>query len=96
MNVKRILSTGAIAASFMIAGCNTVSGVGKDVTAVGKGVSHVANEVRDEVFGKPGPKPQGFARVGEPCDPNANELRGGNGLPPCPTNSTERRLFIVE
>ena len=96
MIIKRILSTSAIAASFMIAGCNTVSGVGKDVTAVGKGVTHVAGEVRDEVFGKPGPKPTGYAYVGQPCDPSGGELRGGNGLPACPTNSVERNTIVVE
>jgi len=79
-----------------LTGCSTVAGVGKDVSAVGRGITHVAGEVRDEVF-TGGDKPryvetryrsQSAARpsviVKEPCDPNAGELRGGSGLPPCP------------
>ena len=92
----RKLVFSAAAASFLLAGCNTVAGVGKDVTAVGKGVSHVAYEVRDEVFGKPGPKPQAYASVGEACDPYPDELRGGNGLPPCPSSATHHGTIIVE
>lgn len=72
-----------------------MAGVGKDVTAAGKGVTHVAYEVRDEVFGKPGPKPRGYASAGAACDPNADELLGGNGLPPCTASTTERRSIIV-
>ena len=96
VNQMRKLLISAAAASFLLAGCNTVAGVGEDVTAVGKGVSHVAYEVRDEVFGKPRPKPQGFAAVGEACDPYPDELQGGNGLPPCPSNVTQQRTIIVE
>ena len=81
--------------SLLLAGCNTVAGVGKDVTAVGKGVTHVADEVRDEVFGKPGPKPQGYASVQQACDPASGELRGGTGLPPCPASSTQKRTVVV-
>ena len=79
-----------------LTGCSTVAGVGKDVSAVGRGLTHVAGEVRDEVF-TGGEKPryvetrytsQSEVRpsvmVREPCDPNAGELRGGSGLPPCP------------
>lgn len=79
----------------MLASCNTVAGVGKDVTAVGKGVTHVAFEVRDEVFGKPGPKPRGYAYVGEACDPSADELQGGNGLPACPDSSIDQRNTVA-
>lgn len=92
--MKKIIGMVATA-GLMLAGCNTVAGVGKDVTAVGKGVTHVAFEVRDEVFGKPGPKPRGYAYVGEACDPTADELRGGNGLPPCPESSTNERTYLV-
>jgi len=85
----------AAAASIVLTGCNTVAGVGKDVTAVGKGVTHVAFEVRDEVFGKPGPKPQGYASVGEACDPSGDELSGGNGLPACPRRTTDSGRVVV-
>ena len=84
----------ALVSSLVLAGCNTLAGVGQDVTAVGKGVTHVAYEVRDEVFGKPGPKPQAYASVGEACDPNPNELRGGNGLPACPPNATRQTILV--
>lgn len=93
---KKCLIGGVLAASVALTGCNTMAGVGKDVTAVGKGVTHVAYEVRDEVFGKPGPQPRGYASVGEACDPNPDELRGGSGLPACPSSSTDRGTIIVE
>lgn len=93
---KKSLIGSILAASLVLAGCNTMAGVGKDVTAVGKGVTHVAYEVRDEVFGKPGPKPRAYASVGEACDPNADELMGGSGLPPCPPSTTERGTIVVE
>ena len=96
MTYSKLLMSVPIAASFLLAGCNTLAGVGQDVTAVGKGVTHVAYEVRDEVFGKPGPKPQAYATAGEPCDPNPSELRGGAGLPPCPPSSTSGQIIIVE
>ncbi|MEM1088008.1 MAG: entericidin A/B family lipoprotein [Pseudomonadota bacterium] len=80
----------------ILGGCSTVSGVGKDVSAVGRGISHVADEIREEVFQRDA-KPryvenrytsQSSVRpsviVKDPCDPNAGELRGGSGLPPCP------------
>lgn len=95
-SLKKIMGVGIGAAMIALSGCNTVEGVGKDVTAAGKGVAHVAGEVRDEVFGKPGPKPRGYAAVGEPCDPSGSELRGGSGLPPCPVSSTEQRTIVVE
>ncbi len=68
--------------------CSTFDGVGKDISAAGRGVSHVANEVREEVF-----TPRNYAsrrpvaRAGEPCDASAGELAGGSGLPPCPRAS---------
>ena len=96
MKHSKLIMGVSIAASFLLTGCNTLAGVGKDVTAVGNGVTHVAYEVRDEVFGKPGPKPQAYASAGEACDPNPNELRGGAGLPPCPPNTTSRQTIIVE
>ena len=36
----------ALAASALLAGCNTVAGVGKDVSAAGKAVTGAANDVR--------------------------------------------------
>ena len=76
--------------------CSTVAGVGKDVSAAGRGLTHIADEVRDEVFRR-GEQDHYVERryfdegavgstviVKEPCDPAADELRGGSGLPPCP------------
>ncbi|MEL7232250.1 MAG: entericidin A/B family lipoprotein [Pseudomonadota bacterium] len=85
-----------LASLVILPACSTVAGVGKDVSAVGRGIKHVADEVRDEVF-----SPRDQTRyveqrytsqssvqptvvVKEPCDPNAGELRGGSGLPSCP------------
>ena len=68
-----------------LAGCYTVDGVGQDIEAVGRGVSHVAAEVREEVFTPDASVP--VAEAGEPCDPSAGELAGGNGLPACPDAS---------
>ena len=96
MRLDKALIAAALAAPVFLTGCNTVAGMGQDVSAVGKGVTHVAYEVRDEVFGKPGPKPVAYAAVGEPCDPNPSELRGGSGLPACPSSNTGRQSIIVE
>jgi len=79
-----------------LGGCSTIAGVGKDISAVGGGVTHVANEVREEVFG-PGVRTsqtrytsnstsQPTVLVSKPCDPEA-ELAGGTGLPPCPAKT---------
>lgn len=36
----------AIAAATFLAGCNTISGAGKDVSAAGSAVSHTAQEAK--------------------------------------------------
>lgn len=74
----------------VLAGCNTVAGLGEDVEAVGNGVTRAAQYVEREVFNSPqqsSARPiryaqRGDVRVGEACDPNATEL-AGSGLPPC-------------
>lgn len=73
----------ALAGALMLTGCNTVIGVGRDVQAVGSGISYVARDVNNEVFGGYGSWNEGIVTAGEPCDPAAGELRGGSGLPPC-------------
>lgn len=73
----------ALAGALMLTGCNTVIGVGRDVQAVGSGISYVARDVNNEVFGGYGRWNEGTVTAGEPCDPAAGELRGGSGLPPC-------------
>lgn len=83
--MKKVLGLVAVTA-LLLAGCNTISGAGQDLTAVGKGVSHVAGEVRDEIFGKPGPKPTGFTSVGQACDPSPGTNSSASGLPPCTDN----------
>ncbi|MEL8055491.1 MAG: entericidin A/B family lipoprotein [Pseudomonadota bacterium] len=86
----------ALTGLLILPACSTISGIGKDVSAVGRGISHVADEVREEVFTRDsGPRyvenrytTQSSVRptvvVKEPCDPSAGELKGGSGLPPCP------------
>jgi len=75
--------------------CSTVAGVGQDVSALGRGITHVADEVREEVFGsrsQPRYVETRYQAEGEPtvivrqaCDPYATQLRGGPDLPPCRT-----------
>ena len=72
----------AVAALLAVPGCNTFEGVGKDISSLGRGVSHVANETRDALFA-PAPQHARVASAGEPCDPAAGELAGGTGLPRC-------------
>ncbi|MEM1036362.1 MAG: entericidin A/B family lipoprotein [Pseudomonadota bacterium] len=86
----------ALTGLLILPACSTISGVGKDVSAVGRGISHVADEVREEVFVRDSDRRYAETRytnqssvrptvvVKEPCDPSAGELRGGSGLPPCP------------
>ena len=96
MRIDRIVAISGLA--FLVTGCATVAGVGKDVSAVGRGITHVADEVRDEVFlhnrshynqtryrvsGQP------VVTVNEPCDPHP-ELAGGTGLQPCASAVTYR------
>ena len=70
--------------------CATVTGIGQDVSALGQGISHVAQEVREEVFHSESAPQQEkqiryvpTATAQEPCDP-APYLAGGRGLKPCP------------
>lgn len=80
--MKKYAFVALLAAPAALAGCYTVDGVGQDVSAAGRGISHVANEVREEVFETETSVP--VAEAGEPCDPAAGELAGGSGLPACP------------
>lgn len=86
------LSVIVMIAGLVLGGCSTVAGVGKDISAVGKGVTHVADEVREEVFGSPTSRTvqtrytatgSPTVIVSQPCDASP-ELAGGNHLPPCP------------
>lgn len=80
-----------LAAATLLPACATVEGVGKDISAVGRGVSHVATEVRDEVF-SPQPR-RTVASAGQACDPNP-ELAGGNGLPPCSKDTSPVPTYL--
>jgi predicted small secreted protein len=46
------LLLGAVGAGWamMLAGCNTVEGVGEDVGAAGRGISNAADETQDAIF----------------------------------------------
>lgn len=81
---RPILAACALGAILLMPACHTIEGVGRDIQAVGDGVSFVARDVNNEVFGGYGDWDEGVASAGEPCDPNAGELAGGSGLPPCP------------
>ncbi len=82
--MKQVLIGAVMASLLILPACSTFDGVGKDVSAAGRGLSHVANEVRDEVF-NPEPAKRAVAKAGEPCDPNSKDLKGGSGLPACPS-----------
>lgn len=91
--MKQAIFGCAMAGLIFLPACSTFEGVGKDISAVGKGVSHVANEVREEVFM---PKPRyASVEVGQPCDPSAGELDGGNGLPPCPRSKPSQAPVYI-
>jgi len=44
--MRKLIVLAAAAAALLVAGCNTVAGVGKDVQAAGKAVTNTANDVR--------------------------------------------------
>ncbi len=44
--MRRLLILTAAGATLLLGACNTVSGAGKDVTAVGHAVTHTANDAR--------------------------------------------------
>jgi predicted small secreted protein len=100
MMTLRSLCLVALAAP-LLAACNTVDGVGQDVSAVGKGVSHVAVEVKEEVFGPDKTSRRfadsgavrnrnGTARAGRACDPTGNAIND-TALPPCRSQNYEIR-----
>ena len=49
--MKTILATSLLMA-FVLTGCNTVKGVGKDVSATGKAVTNTAAKTSDEISRK--------------------------------------------
>lgn len=99
---KLVISSALLLTVPLLAACNTVSGVGKDVSALGKGVTHMADEVSDEFFPAPRrntvrtvyvqPQRRGVASAGQPCDPYSGELSGGS-LPPCRTQTVQPRAL---
>ena len=44
--MRKLIVLAAAASALWISGCNTVAGVGKDVTAAGKAVTSTADDVR--------------------------------------------------
>jgi entericidin B len=44
--MRKLIVLAAAAAALAIGGCNTVEGVGKDVSAAGKAVSHSAEDAK--------------------------------------------------
>jgi predicted small secreted protein len=44
--MRKLLVLGALAALTLVAGCNTVEGVGRDVTAAGRAVSEASRDAR--------------------------------------------------
>ncbi len=44
--MRMIVTTAAVTALALLAGCNTISGAGKDVSSVGKAVTRTADDVK--------------------------------------------------
>jgi predicted small secreted protein len=44
--MRKLIVLAAMASALLVAGCNTVAGVGKDVQAAGKAVQNTAEDVR--------------------------------------------------
>jgi predicted small secreted protein len=44
--MRKIIACAAIAGAFLVAGCNTVEGVGKDVSSAGSTVAKTANDAK--------------------------------------------------
>lgn len=61
----------------LLAGCNTVQGVGRDLQALGRVLADSAGDAQTSM--------QATAGTETHCDPNGGELAGSD-LPPCPTN----------
>ena len=47
--MRKILILAAAAATLAVAGCNTIAGVGKDVSAAGQAVTKTADEAKEGV-----------------------------------------------
>lgn len=45
--MKKIIALGLVAAALAVTGCNTVAGLGRDVSAAGQAVSGAAEEARN-------------------------------------------------
>jgi predicted small secreted protein len=45
--MKKIIALTLVAASLVVSGCNTISGVGRDVSAVGSAVAAGAEDARN-------------------------------------------------
>jgi predicted small secreted protein len=44
--MRKLIVLSAVAAALWVAGCNTVEGVGRDVSAAGKAVTSTANDAK--------------------------------------------------
>lgn len=90
-----------------LSGCNTVSGIGKDISAVGSGITGASTYVQNNMFARREPvravqatsalRPASItfrerARVNVGTACDPSaELSGGSGLPPCPRSTVTSR-----
>jgi len=74
---RTVLLAASLTALSMIASCNTVAGIGKDLQAGGQAISNASDEVAD-AFTNPR---NDYASTS--CDPAGRELKGRSRLPPC-------------
>lgn len=75
MNRKNILIPAVLALS-LLAGCNTIKGIGQDLEAGGRAISQASDEVVDAAN-----RPSTTTTAS--CDPAGKELKGGSKLPRC-------------
>lgn len=76
---SRFIAVPGLLALAVLAGCNTIAGVGKDLQAGGRAIS----EASDEVAGSFEDAPDEYAASSKKCDPAGRELKGGNGKQRC-------------
>ncbi len=76
---RRVSSMLAAGALLALGACNTVSGFGRDLQALGRGIGVVSAETQQQLF-QPRYAVGSRARA---CDASGTELAGASGLPPC-------------
>jgi predicted small secreted protein len=85
----KLLLVGLAAASVLVAGCNTMQGLGEDITAGGNKVEDVLkNDEKDDTSGTDATTPEaGRATDSNPAGPNSEPPETSMSRPPSPTTT---------